>query len=266
MAKAMKVAAEPREVGGTSQSRRLRRGGTLPGVVYGEGAAGLKIQVNEHIFNKAMKNHDSGHAIMDLDIVGQGSKKVLLQEVQHHPVSGKIIHVDFHEISMTKKLRLEIPIKLVGEPVGVSQLGGVMEYLIRAVQVECLPTDIMEHIDIDVTKLTVGDRLTVVDIVLDAAKYTIITNKDIAIAAVTAPREEEAAAEPVAAEGAAEPEVLREKKEEGEEGAAEAGKVAGKEGKGAAPTKESKGKAPAAEAKGAPAAGKPAAGGKEAKK
>ncbi len=151
MANAMKVAAEPREAGGTSQSRRLRRGGVLPGVVYGEGAAGLKIQVNEHIFNKAMRSHEGEHLIMDLDIAGQGSKKVLLQEVQHHPVSGKIIHVDFHEISMTKKLRIEIPIKLVGEPVGVSQLGGVMEYLIRAVQVECLPSDIMEHIDIDVT-------------------------------------------------------------------------------------------------------------------
>ncbi len=265
MAKAMKVAAEPREVGGTSQSRRLRRGGTLPGVVYGEGAAGLKIQVNEHIFNKAMKSHESEHLIMDLDVAGQGTKKVLLQEIQHHPVSGKIIHVDFHEISMTKKLRVAIPIKLVGEPVGVTQLGGVMEYLIREVEIECLPTDIMEHVDIDVTKLTVGDRLTVADITLDTTKYTIITNKDIAIAAVTAPREEEAAAEPVAAEGAAEPEVLREKKEEGEAGAAEAGKEAGKEGKGAAPTKESKGKAPAAEAKGAPAAGKPAAGGKEKK-
>ena len=268
MAKAMKVAAEPREVGGTSQSRRLRRGGTLPGVVYGEGAAGLKIQVNEHNFNKAMKSHESEHLIMDLDIAGQGSKKVLLQEVQHHPVSGKIIHIDFHEISMTKKLRIEIPIKLVGEPVGVSQMGGVMEYLIRSVQIECLPTDIMEHIDVDVTKLNIGDRLTVGDIALDKAKFTIITNKDIAIAAVTAPREEEVEAEPTAAEGAAEPEVLREKKDEGEAGAAaEGGKEAGKEGKGAAPTKESKGKAPAAEAKGAPAAkgGAPAAGGKEKK-
>ena len=262
MAKAMKVAAEPREVGGTSQVRRLRRGGVLPGVVYGEGAAGLKIQVNEHNFNKAMKSHESEHLIMDLDIAGQGTKKVLLQEVQHHPVSGKIIHVDFHEISMTKKLRVEIPIKLIGEPVGVTQMGGVMEYLIRAVQIECLPTDIMEHIDVDVTKLSIGDTLTVGDIVLDAAKYTVITNKDIAIAAVTAPREEEVEAAPAAAEGAAEPEVLREKKEEGEAAAGEAGKDAkggaAKDAKAPA-AKDAKAAAPAAKA------GAPAAGGKEKK-
>ncbi|MFH0908805.1 MAG: 50S ribosomal protein L25 [bacterium] len=259
MANAMKVAAEPREVGGTSHVRRLRRGGVLPGVVYSEGAEGLKIQVNEHIFNKALKTHHSEHLIMDLDITGQATRKVLLQEVQHHPISGKIIHVDFHEISMTKKLRLEIPIKLVGEPVGVTQQGGVIEYLIRAVQVECLPSDIVEHIDVDVTKLDIGDRLTVGDIALDMAKYSILTNKDIAIAAVTAPREEEVVAEPEVVAGAGEPEVLREKKEEGEEAPAEGGKEAkgasAKDGKGAPPAKESKGAAPAAkDAKAAPAA------------
>ena len=157
MAKALKIEAEPRDVGGSSQVRRLRRGGVLPGVVYGEGAEGLKIQVNEHNFNKALKHHEGEHLMMDLDISG-GTKKVLLQELQYHPISGKIIHVDFHEISMTKKLRVEIPIRMLGEPAGVTQQGGVLEHLIRAVMIECLPTNIPDHIDVDVTKLNIGDR------------------------------------------------------------------------------------------------------------
>jgi large subunit ribosomal protein L25 len=264
MAKALKVEAQPREVGGSSQSRRLRRAGSLPGIVYGEGKVGMLIQVDAHTFSKALKHHEGEHILMDLDIAGKGTKKVLLQDIQHNHLTGKIIHVDFHEISMTKKLRVEVPLRLVGEPVGVTQMGGVLEYLVRSIEIECLPTDIPEHIDADVSALTIAQRLSVGDIKLDA-KYTILTNKDLPIAAVTAPREEEVAATPEAAvPGAAEPEVLREKKVEGEEGAAE-----GKDAKGAAakddkgaPTKESKGKAPAAKEAAKPAAG----GGKEAKK
>lgn len=262
MAKGMIVKAEPRAAGGTSVARRLRREGVLPGVVYGDGKPGYNIQLNQHAFAKAMGQHTSEHLIMDLEIEGQGAKKVLLQEVQHHPVTGQIIHVDFHEISMTRKLRVEIPLKLVGEPTGVSQQGGVLEYLMRNVEVECLPSDILEHIDIDVTKMMIGDTLKVADIQLDKAKYTIISNKDLPLASVSAPREEEVAPTPDAAAAAAEPEVLREKKpEEGEE--AEGAKEGGKDAKAGA----KEGAKPAAGAK-APAgkeAAKPAAG-KDAKK
>jgi large subunit ribosomal protein L25 len=261
----MTVKAEPRTVGGTSGVRRLRRQGILPGVVYGSGKQGLNIQLDEHTFSKALGQRGGEHAIMDLDIEGQGAKKVLLQEVQHHPVTGQIIHVDFHEISMTKKLRVEVPLKLVGEPAGVSQQGGVLEFLLRQVEVECLPTDIPDSIDLDVSKMMIGDTMKVSDIHLDPAKVAVLSNKDLAVVALAAPREEEAAPTPeaVAEAATAEPEVLREKKpEEGEEaegaakegakpGAKEAAKPAGKE----APAKE-----------GAKPAAKPGAGGKEAKK
>jgi large subunit ribosomal protein L25 len=267
MAKGMTVKAEPRTIGGTSGVRRLRREGLLPGVVYGSGKPGINIQLNEHAFEKALGHRGSEHAIMDLDIEGQGAKKVLLQEIQHHPVTGQIIHVDFHEISMTKKLRVEVALKLMGEPAGVSQQGGVLEFLLRQVEVECLPTDIPESIELDVSKMMIGDTLKVSDIKLDPAKYALISSKELAVAAVSAPREEEAAPTPEVAEAAAaaEPEVLREKKpEEGEEaegaakeggkpGAKESAKPAGKE-------------SPAKDAAKAPKEGAKPAGGKESKK
>lgn len=239
MATAIKVVAEVRTAAGSSAGRRLRRTGKFPGVVYGVGKTPMNIQLDEKIFKKALQGHASEHVMMDLDIPGVETKKVLLQEVQHHPVTGQIVHADFHEISLTEKLRIEIPLRLVGEPVGVSQQGGVLETLLRAIEVECLPTDIVEAFDVDVSALSIGDSLSASDVKLDPAKYTLVTDPSLAIAAVAAPREEEAAA-PTAEATAAEPEVIKEKKEEGAE--ADAGKKpeAAKKEEKAAPAKEAK--------------------------
>jgi len=255
MAKAVKVVAEVRSTAGSSQGRRLRRGGQFPGVVYGVGKQPQNVQLDEKAFHKALSAHASEHLLMDLEITGGETKKVLLQEVQHHPISGRVIHADFHEVSMTQKLRVKIPVRLVNEPVGVVTDGGVLEYLVREVEVECLPGDIVEGFDVDVSAMKIGDTLLAGGVAMDKAKYTLITNPDLALVAVSAPREEEVVAAPDAAAATAEPEVIKEKKEEGEEGAAaEAG---GKDAKPAAGAKDAK-----------PAAGKdakPAAGGKEAK-
>lgn len=255
MAKSVKVVAEARTSAGSSAVRRLRTTGKFPGIVYGVGKTPVNVQLDERAFNQALSTHASEHLLMDLEIVGGETKKVLLQEVQHHPLTGRVLHADFHEISMTEKLRVKIPVRLVNDPVGVVTDGGVMEYLMREIEVECLPGDIVEGFDVDVAAMKIGDSLSAGDIPLDPSKYTLITNKGLAIAAVSAPREEEVAAAPEAA-AVAEPEVLREKKEEGEEGAAA---EPGKDAKPAAGAKEAK---PAAGAKDV----KPAAGGKEAKK
>lgn len=257
MAKGIAVSAEQRTANGTTGSRRLRRSGVVPAVVYGDGKPGLSIQVDRHQFEKTMGRHLDEHPILDLDVKGLGAKKVLLQDVQYHPISGLVIHVDFHEVSMTKKLRIEMPIRLVGEPTGVTQQGGVLEHLLRVVMIECLPTDILEHVDVDVSGLSIGQSLNVRNIVLDPAKYRIVSDGAIAVAAVKAPREEEVAATPAAT--TAEPEVLREKKDAEGEGA-----EAGKDGK---PAAGKDAKAPAAKdaaKKDAAPAAKPA--GKEAKK
>lgn len=219
--KTLKVTVQPRAAQGSARAGRLRRQGLLPAVVYGSGKPGRSIQLNLHDFEQTLRGHAGENILMDLEIEGDKTLKVLLKEIQHHPVSGKMTHADFNEISMTEKLRVELPIRLVGEPTGVSQQGGVLEYLIRQLAVECLPTDIVEHVDLDVSALNIGQSLTVADIKLDPARYTILTAKDVAVATVAAPRAEEEVAPAAAAagEGAAEPEVITAKKEEGEEGA-----------------------------------------------
>jgi large subunit ribosomal protein L25 len=231
------VKAEPRAAKGTGPAGRLRRQGWLPGVVYSEGKPAQTIQINEHDFSRMLHHHRSEHMIMDLVVSGAPARKVLLKEIQHHPVDGHPLHADFYEVSMTRKVRVEIPIVLRGDPAGVQQ-GGILDHLLRAVEVECLPADLIEQIEVDVSGLAIGKHLTVADIKLDPARFTIQTGAGIAIAAVSLPRaeEEEAPAE-AAAEGAAEPEVITAKKEEGEEGEepAEGGRKAEKkEEKGAA--------------------------------
>ena len=219
--KTLKVTAQPREARGSAQVGRLRREGLLPAVVYGSGRPARNLQLNLHTFGQTLRGHAGENLLMDLEIQGETTLKVLLKEVQHHPVSGRMTHVDFNEVSMTEKIRVELPLRLVGEPVGVTQMGGILEHLIRQVAVECLPADMVEHVDVDVSSLTIGQSLTVADVKLDPARYTILTPAGVAVATVAAPRVEE---EPVVAEAAVgeaaegEPEVLSEKKEEGEEG------------------------------------------------
>ncbi|MFH0953466.1 MAG: 50S ribosomal protein L25 [Verrucomicrobiota bacterium] len=271
--KAVKLAAQKRDIQGTEAVRRLRGQGLVPAIVYGSGKEGQMIQLNAHDLEQTLRGHRGEHMVMELEVDGGKALKVLLKEIQHHPVSGKIIHADFNEISMTRKLRVEIPIRLVGEAAGVSQQGGVLEHIMRVVEVECLPADIIEHVDLDVAGLHIGESLTMANVKLDPAKYTVLSAPSQAVAAVAAPRAEEEVVAPEAAavEGAVgEPEVITAKKVEGEEGeeGVEEGKGEGKkegkkegkaEGKkeGKAEAKpESKGKP---EAKGAaPAKGAPA--------
>ncbi len=219
MAQSVKISAAQRAAKGTSASRQLRRTGWFPGIVYGTGKSNQMVQVNEREFRKSLHGHSSEHVLLDLAIEGRDPIKVLLQEVQHNALTGAITHADFHEISMTEKIRVEIQIHLTGLPVGVSQSGGVLEHLLREVEVECLPGDLMESINVDVSALAVGQNLTVGDIKLDAAKYHIITDANLAVAMVAAPiAEEEKPAEGAAA--ATEPEVIKEKKPEADEKAA----------------------------------------------
>ena len=220
--KAVALNAQPRKTQGKQEAGRLRRTGTIPGIVYGIDQAVQLVQLNEHDLVMFLKGHTSEHFLVDLTVEGDKPCKALIKEIQRHPVSGRIIHVDFNSISMARKLRIEVPVKLIGEPVGVAQQGGVLDHMVRAVLVECLPADIPEQFTLDVTGLHIGERLTVANVVVDKTKATILSAPDLAIVAVAAPRAEEEVA-PTAAEAAAtaEPEVITAKKpEEGEEGAA----------------------------------------------
>ena len=237
--KETKLTAKPRVGKGSGEAGRLRRTGWFPAVVYGEGRPGVDIQLNEHDFVMMLRTHRSENMIVDLVVEGtEKPYKVMLKAMQHHPITGRVIHLDFYEVSMTRKIEVELPVKLVGVPTGVANEGGILEHVLRALTVQCLPGDLIEEFELDVSALSVGKTLRVRDMKIDAAKYRIMDDPDQVIAAVAAPRtEEEEKAEADAAATAAGPEVLTEKKaEEGEEGA-EKGKD-GKEAK--APAKEAK--------------------------
>ena len=237
--KETKLTAKTRAEKGSASAGRLRRTGWFPAVVYGEGRPGVDIQLNEHDFVMMLRTHRSENMIVDLVVEGtEKPYKVMLKAMQHHPITGRVIHLDFYEVSMTRKIEVELPVKLVGVPTGVANEGGILEHVLRALTVQCLPGDLIEELELDVSALSVGKTLRVRDMKIDAAKYRIMDDPDQVIAAVAAPRtEEEEKAEADAAATAAGPEVLTEKKaEEGEEGA-EKGKD-GKEAK--APAKDAK--------------------------
>ena len=245
--KETKLTAKPRSGKGSASAGRLRRTGWFPAVVYGEGRPGVDIQLNEHDFLVMLRRHRSENMIVDLAVEGADKPfKVMLKAMQHHPVTGRVIHVDFYEISMTRKIEIELPVKLTGIPTGVANEGGILEHVLRALTVQCLPGDLIEEVELDVSGLTVGKTLRVRDVQIDAAKYRVLDDPDQVVAAVAAPRteeEEKAEAEAEAAAAAAGPEVLTEKKEEeGEEGAEKGmeSKAPAKEAKASAPEKADK--------------------------
>ncbi len=222
MAKEIKLSVSKRVVKGTAASHALRKSGWLPAVVYGEKGS-RSIQVNRHAFDTLLQHHTGENLIIDLDVEGEGTTKALLREVQHEAVMGGVLHADFVEISMTRKMRVTIPINLKGEPVGVSQQSGILEHVLRHLEVECLPGDLVDSIDVDVSSLGLGHTLMVRDLVLDS-KLHVLTSGDVAVATVVAPREEKVEEAAPGAEGAApaEPEVIGKKKEEGEAAEGEA--------------------------------------------
>lgn len=204
------ITASRRDSGGSRVARRLRRAGTLPAVVYGDGKEARMIELNAHDLDTTLRHHSGESLMVNLSVDGQPSCKALLREIQHHPVSGKVLHVDFNEVSMTKKLKISVAVELVGTPVGVSQQGGVLEHLVHSIEVECLPADLVQHFQVDVSALGVGERAFVSDVQIEAGKHTVLTPGDIAVASVAAPRvsEEPAASEEAEAGAQAYPEVI----------------------------------------------------------
>lgn len=215
MAEETKLEARSRDVSGSAAARRLRGQGLLPGILYGGKGKPHLIQTNRHTFVQMLRHHASESLIIDLSVDGKRAKKVLLKEVQHDPLTDEAIHADFVQVSMTKRMRVNVPVTLVGEPVGVTQGGGILDHVMRELEVECLPTDLVEEIVVDVSGLDVAQSLQVKDLDVDP-KLTVLTDGDIAVAGVLAPHVvaegEEGEEEAAAAEGE-EPEVIGEKPE-----------------------------------------------------
>ncbi len=222
MAQIVQLAAEPRTGTRKSAANALRRAGKVPAVLYAHGRETRSIAIGGTEFGYLLEKINPQSTIVELAIGGQ-PVKALIREIQRHPIKQGFLHVDFQEVLAGEKLRLEIPVTLVGTAEGVRNQGGILDQVLRTVEIEVDPADIPEKVELDVSALTIGRSLHVSD--LSIPKATILTDGDLTIAVVVAPRVEEAPTPVAAAEGAAvaeaapEPEVIKKGKVEEEEGA-----------------------------------------------
>jgi large subunit ribosomal protein L25 len=216
--------AEPREAGTKNQARRVRREGRIPAVVYGASKESLSVSVDPRHVLRILRS-DSGHnTIFDLSLNGGERTKAMIVDWQYEPIKGHLLHIDLKRIAMDKALRVSVPVVLQGVPVGVKSEGGILEQMLREVEIECLPGDIPSHIDVDVSELTFGKVLRVSDLPHNE-KLKFLSDANQPVAHVTSVKEEVVATpEAVAAEAGAtpaEPEVIKKgKAETGEEGEA----------------------------------------------
>ncbi|HET7747395.1 MAG TPA: 50S ribosomal protein L25/general stress protein Ctc [Vicinamibacteria bacterium] len=219
------VTARNRAETGKNVNRRLREQGLIPGVVYGKKKDPVPVAVSPKEIGAILRSKTGESTLFDLDLDGT-RRKVILKEYQVEPVKGKLLHADFYEVALDKPIEVRVHVELVGTPVGVKTQGGVLDWLLREVEVSCLPTDIPEKISADISHLEIGKHLRVADLVAPE-KVEIVTEPDVVVAHVVAPRAEEEApkVEEVAAAAAttAEPEVIKKGKGEGEAAAPEAG-------------------------------------------
>lgn len=248
--KSVSLTAFPRTQIRRGEVKKLRITGRVPAVVYGGKTEPQNLEIDLEELDTLIHHSASENVLVDLAVGSDSKRLALIQEVQHHPLSGKVLHVDLHEVAADEKVTIMVPVESTGEPVGVKTGGGVLEHVLFKIKVRALPKDLPEVITVDVSALEIGQSIHIGDIKA-AEGVEILGDKHISVIAVAAPLTEaqEAAAEAVAG-AAGEVEMTKEKKEEGAEGAAPA--KAGEKGaeKGAAP----KAAAPKAGEKGAPKA------------
>jgi large subunit ribosomal protein L25 len=216
--------AQPRTPGNKNDARRVRRGGKLPGVLYGAGKEALSLALDPRQVARILHSQTGHNTIFDLSLNGGERTKAMIVDWQYEPIKGALLHIDLQRIAMDQKLKVHVPVMLKGEAAGVKQQGGILEQVLREVEVECLPGDIPNSIDADVSDLVFGKVLRVADLP-HSAKLKFLSDPDQTVAHITTVKEEEVAApEAAAAEAAAapaEPEVIKKGKQEAEQEGAE---------------------------------------------
>lgn len=214
--------AEVRLASGKRIAKDLRKKNTIPAVVYKGGLDAMKLQLSVREFEHVLHTKAGENIIVTLKIAGSDKglkdKTVLIKEIQREPIKDRILHVDFNEISLTETLKVNVPLAAHGEPEGKKE-GGTLEHVMWELQVECLPADIPEKIEVEVSSLKIGDAIYVKNITAPAG-VKILTDPEL-IAMIVKPPKVEVPKEEAAAEAPAEPELIRKKKEAEEEGAAE---------------------------------------------
>ncbi len=229
--KSVSLTAYPRALVKRTRVKKLRASGRVPAVIYGRKNQPQSLEVTSKDLANLIHHSASENILVDLAVSGDArpSRLALVKEVQHHVLSGQVLHVDFHEVSETESVTVLVPVQSVGEPAGVKTGGGVLEHVLFKLKVRALPKDLPEVISVDVSKLEIGQAIHIGDIVPPTG-VEILGDKHISVLAVAAPvtEAEEAAAAAAGTEGtAAEPEMIKEKKE----GEGEAAKPDAKGGK-----------------------------------
>lgn len=239
----IQLKAQTREQTGKKYTKQTRKDGFIPAVVYKEGKKTTHLRLKDKDLLSALHTKAGGNVLIDLKVEDEVKAKgkvriVIVKEIQHHPIKDQILHIDFHEISLTEKLTFNVPIAVKGEAEGVVKDEGVLEHIMWEIKVECLPTEIPEKIEVDVTNMKIGDSVLVKDLLIPPG-IKVLEKPEETVIVVEMPHEEKPVEEAVE-EGITEPELIREKKEkeEAEEGAEETAPKSEKEGK--KPEKEGK--------------------------
>ena len=220
---------------GKNEARRLRASGRIPAVVYGGKDGGKPIAVDPKMLAKILRTDQGANTLIALNVPGAGNARVLVREYQLDPVTHELLHADFYRVAMDKLLRVQVTVVPLGEPKGVKQQGGVLDIVHRQIEIECLPADIPNNIEVDVSELMVGQSIRVKDIAT-SPKWKAITDAEIMLLHVIIPKVEEvpvvadAAAAGVAA-APAEPEVIKKGKKDEEAAEAAPAPAAGKKEK-----------------------------------
>jgi large subunit ribosomal protein L25 len=215
MAQQANLQVASRTVTGKGAARSLRREGKIPGVIYGHGREAEAVAIETAALSKTLFGISAATTILDVAVDGRAPVKALIREIQRDSLRpAEIIHLDLYEVRSDEEITLEIPVRLIGIPDGVRNFGGVLDHVLRDLEIEVLPSNIPDHVDLDVTALTIGHSLFVRDVTVPNAR--VLNDPDTPICTVVAPRTEEA---PAVVEEAvtAEPELIRKAKAEDED-------------------------------------------------
>lgn len=222
--KSVPLKAYPRTQSRRGGARKLRATGRVPAVIYGRQAKPQNLEVSAKEIGDLIHHSVSENLLVDLSVENDARARrlALVQEIQHHPLEGDVLHVDFHEVTEDEKVVILVPLETVGEAAGVKNSGGVLEHVVFKMKVRALPRDLPEQMVVDVSHLELGKSIHLGEIKAPPG-VEILGDKDIAVISVALPRTEEEEVAAVAegeAVAAGDVEMIKEKKEEGEEGAA----------------------------------------------
>jgi len=207
--------ATPRTGRGTNDSRRLRRSGRVPITLYGAGDTASGTVGSREL--AAILRSSSGRNTIFTVSLGSESTPVKIADLQLHPVHGRLMHADFMRISLTEKSEFEVPLKIVGEAIGVRQSAGLLDVPTHTLSIKCLPGDLPDSIEVDVSQMEIGDHIRVSELKIDTSKIEVLSDPELMVATVVPPRVEEEPVVEAAPEAAAEPEVIKKGKTEEEE-------------------------------------------------